>query len=319
MKFGYRFQLEPVSLGAAAIAGGAALLGTGGNMWMQGKTNKKTREWNESMYKMQRGHNQMDWLVQNKYNEGLWNKQNEYNERVWHMMNEYNSPMAQMQRFKEAGLNPNLIYGQGNTSGSISTGDFKSDNISPSRVGAWNPKAPTLDVASGIASFNATRESAARTNNLEEQNKLIGAQALDVMASTKKKGVETANMERLIDYQIDALAETTRKTNIEADIALNRDEREAAANSMSLSEAAQRIANLRKQNLSIELENRLKKMDIQLKAMGINPSDPAAMRILGRIFNDVFYGDGLQKFYRRLKDELPQIDLQKFGRYKGND
>ena len=29
----------------------------------------------------------------------------------WKMQNEYNSPKAQMQRLQEAGLNPNLIYG----------------------------------------------------------------------------------------------------------------------------------------------------------------------------------------------------------------
>lgn len=40
-------------------------------------------------------------------------QQNQYNIDMWRMQNEYNSPAAQMQRFKEAGLNPNLIYGQG--------------------------------------------------------------------------------------------------------------------------------------------------------------------------------------------------------------
>jgi|SRR5690625_3834110 len=39
---------------------------------------------------------------------------------MWHMMNEYNSPKAQMERFAEAGLNPNLIYGQG-TAGQATT------------------------------------------------------------------------------------------------------------------------------------------------------------------------------------------------------
>ena len=35
------------------------------------------------------------------------------NQQMWHMQNLYNSPEAQMRRFKEAGLNPHLIYGQG--------------------------------------------------------------------------------------------------------------------------------------------------------------------------------------------------------------
>lgn len=35
------------------------------------------------------------------------------NVRMWIMQNEYNHPKMQMQRYQEAGLNPNLIYGQG--------------------------------------------------------------------------------------------------------------------------------------------------------------------------------------------------------------
>lgn len=38
----------------------------------------------------------------------------------WNRQNQYNSPQAQMQRFVAAGLNPHLIYGQGN-SGNAST------------------------------------------------------------------------------------------------------------------------------------------------------------------------------------------------------
>lgn len=41
---------------------------------------------------------------------------------MWNRSNQYNSPAAQMQRLKDAGLNPNLVYGSGavgNTSGAI--------------------------------------------------------------------------------------------------------------------------------------------------------------------------------------------------------
>ena len=40
--------------------------------------------------------------------------QNQYNIDMWKMQADYNTPQAQMNRFKQAGLNPNLIYGQGN-------------------------------------------------------------------------------------------------------------------------------------------------------------------------------------------------------------
>ena len=42
-------------------------------------------------------------------------KANQRNIENWHMQNAYNTPAAQMQRYKDAGLNPNLIYGQGNS------------------------------------------------------------------------------------------------------------------------------------------------------------------------------------------------------------
>lgn len=35
-----------------------------------------------------------------------------YDREMWELQNEYNTPRNQMQRFSEAGLNPNLMYGQ---------------------------------------------------------------------------------------------------------------------------------------------------------------------------------------------------------------
>lgn len=51
--------------------------------------------------------------LQYKYNKRLMARQNQYNIDMWKMQADYNSPQSQMQRFQEAGLNPNLIYGQG--------------------------------------------------------------------------------------------------------------------------------------------------------------------------------------------------------------
>lgn len=52
----------------------------------------------------------------NKTNVKLAREQRAWNEKMWHLNNEYNTPLAQMQRYASAGLNPNLIYSQG-TSG----------------------------------------------------------------------------------------------------------------------------------------------------------------------------------------------------------
>lgn len=50
-----------------------------------------------------------------EYNWEMAKWQNATNIENWKMQNEYNSPSAQMQRLKEAGLNPNLVYDKGAT------------------------------------------------------------------------------------------------------------------------------------------------------------------------------------------------------------
>lgn len=45
--------------------------------------------------------------------------ENQFNLDVWNMQNAYNTPAAQMARYQEAGLNPNLIYGQSNMAGDV--------------------------------------------------------------------------------------------------------------------------------------------------------------------------------------------------------
>jgi hypothetical protein len=50
----------------------------------------------------------------------------------WDKQNKYNSPSQQMQRYKEAGLNPNLIYGQMSNSAAIRSTDMKQpDFVAP--------------------------------------------------------------------------------------------------------------------------------------------------------------------------------------------
>ena len=56
-----------------------------------------------------------------QYNLMLARLQNKWNIEQWQRENDYNSPTAQMARFRSAGLNPNLIYGQQNTSASSPT------------------------------------------------------------------------------------------------------------------------------------------------------------------------------------------------------
>ena len=56
------------------------------------------------------------------YNYLMQQQQQAYELDLWHMKNVYDSPASQMKRYQDAGLNPNLIYSQSNTSGNSPTG-----------------------------------------------------------------------------------------------------------------------------------------------------------------------------------------------------
>lgn len=67
-----------------------------------------------------------------------WNRQqaewqNQVNIQNWQMQNEYNNPFNQMKRLQEAGLNPNLMYGNGSasTGNATSAPDAASVNSAP--------------------------------------------------------------------------------------------------------------------------------------------------------------------------------------------
>lgn len=59
-------------------------------------------------------------IIQNQANRKLASAGQAFELEMWNKSNEYNSPQAQMARLKQAGLNPNLVYGSGNVSGQSS-------------------------------------------------------------------------------------------------------------------------------------------------------------------------------------------------------
>ena len=61
-----------------------------------------------------------------EYNMMLARQQTQRNLEQWQRENDYNSPTSQMARLREAGLNPDLMYGQGTTGNSFSSPEMTS-------------------------------------------------------------------------------------------------------------------------------------------------------------------------------------------------
>ena len=66
---------------------------------------------------------------------------NRENVEFWNMQNAYNDPSAQMARLKEAGLNPNLIYGQSSGSAAGNAGAIAASKAAPYNIANPVPSA----------------------------------------------------------------------------------------------------------------------------------------------------------------------------------
>nr|UXQ87915.1 MAG: DNA pilot protein [Microvirus sp.] len=86
-------------------------------------------------------------------------------QKNWHQQNLYNSPTQQMARFKEAGLNPNLIYGKGTPGNATETPKYQA----PREDYDYTP----MQVPNMINTYQDVRLKEAQTDNLHAQEKAV--------------------------------------------------------------------------------------------------------------------------------------------------
>nr|QJB21653.1 MAG: DNA pilot protein [Microvirus sp.] len=84
---------------------------------------------------------------------------------MWNRTNAYNSPASQMQRLKEAGLNPNLIYGNINNTPATNSVKMEPLESKHQRVN-WNG-------TSGLLASQAVRMNEAQIKQMEIQNRKL--------------------------------------------------------------------------------------------------------------------------------------------------
>lgn len=113
----------------------------------------------------------------------------ELNKQMFDYQNAYNTPKAQMQRLKDAGLNPALMYGQGTTGNAqgypqINTGDT---SFNPAEI------AQTTAAGAQVSLTNALRQKTiAEKNNIEEGTILTRNQAEKVISERLKIDADKA-------------------------------------------------------------------------------------------------------------------------------
>lgn len=139
--------MDPITL-AAIIGGGAGLLSGGLNLMAQGRQRDMARR-------------NLERTINARKNMAL--NEHQRNIEMWEMMKEYNSPKMQMQRFQEAGLNPNLIYGQGTPGNVQQIPEYQRPRIPQANIPAINPGQAFDEAISTFTDVRRTRANVRQT------------------------------------------------------------------------------------------------------------------------------------------------------------
>ena len=220
---------------AAIIQAGASVLSAGGQVYAQGRMNKKTRKWNEKMYGIQKAD-----TLEN------WNRQNAYN-----------SPEQQMTRLRQAGLNPNLVYGKGadNTASSI-------QNTQPQ---SWNPQAPKIDLSGAANSMTTYYDTKIKQANLDNVAQTIATMkaeenlkkitALNVAAQTDRTQYDLNFNKEMKDTIVQEMMLKNKTMETQIQVTLGKFEIEKLASSDNHAKTLQEIAESKQRVLSQQLQN----------------------------------------------------------------
>lgn len=150
-------------MAAGLVSGGSNILDTGVNAVLQGAQNKKNRKFAEKMYNRQRADALSD----------------------WNMQNAYNAPSAQMERLKNAKLNPNLIYGTGVQASGLSSPVRSSSASTP------QGQAPQISTGGALAAYYDTQMKLQQKDVMKSVVELNDERKRQIIADTLMKGANT--------------------------------------------------------------------------------------------------------------------------------
>lgn len=279
-----------MGIGIGAALAGASVLGGVGSSLLNKSAQKDANKANMELAKFQ------------------WDK----NLDMWKMQNAYNSPEQQMARLREAGLNPNLVYGNGSAANvSSSAPSYKAPNIE-----AYTGMNTGLSGAADM--YMASRMNEASVANMKEQNSNLSTQrdALNQQIITeglKQSEIQLRNAKSDFDLQ---LAKELRNTSIsaaEANLKKVTAEIENTQSRTALTVSNTEFNELKKRYTGKQIEHmgelikKLKqdmdfdKFDYSMKKLGVYPHDSLLQRIIGRYIGDVMDSSPEEAYSRNRK------------------
>lgn len=193
-------------IGSALISAGGGLLGSIFGAIGQNSANKAmleaTRETNAQNYKI--------WQEQQNHNRELYGLQHQNNIELWNMQSDYNDPSNQIERLRDAGLNPYLAVSGNNPTG-VATN-------SPASATAQSAQAPTMQtpppdafqspmlvgLQQGLSSLMSLADAiykSSATSNLDAGTSKLGAETSNINEDTRGRKIINDVSDKYLDYR----------------------------------------------------------------------------------------------------------------------
>lgn len=234
---------------------------------------------------------------QNQYNREMADYQYDLNMKAWREMNAYNTPAAQMGRYMDAGLNPNMIYGQGGSAGNAN-GVPSYDRPEGVAVGG-NP----INFSSALDAYQDYRLRTAQIEQIQAHteltkqeaiNKALTAEQIPAKTTAINTGTELTSekldqLQGLRNYNFAIKENDYRKSQIEVDQFAQRLVNMRQENAMQLLQQDSMKKNLTLQELQMESQRAeivFKQMENQWRKAGVTSSDNPLLRIFVRKMGD---------------------------------
>lgn len=200
-------------------------------------------------------------------------RQHERNKEYWNLQNSYNHPTKQMQRLREAGLNPNLIYG---TPSGAAVGN--ADKISPASLQRPAPMGD-MGLPEAAGKYVQIKKTEQETDNLNKLNtvmdsdkRLKDAQTLNQLSQAGNTKYKTGRESQLHKYQLDAAAADVANSQSKTRVQQKTEEDQIKTTAAKLYKA--------------QSDAEISRLAKEYKEIGIEPSDNMIFRIMARMGND---------------------------------
>jgi hypothetical protein len=166
---------------------------------------------------------------------------------MWNRNNQYNTPAMQMQRFKEGGLNPNLIYGQGNSGNATSMPKYQTPKMD------YNYKAP--DFSGVVGAYQDTQIKNAQVDNIKANTQTAIAREINLGYDSILKDIKGMTSQKQLTWTDRNLEQNYRKNE------------ETISQMKGLSELRKSQSDINKVRLPLERQVILSRLNYQISQL----------------------------------------------------